>query len=619
MARDTPGARHARPGSPGRRRCCRIVRLAAALAFAAGSGSLSAAPWGSLTPLTDTQIYQLTPTLKVTAVAWLGRTPLAGSAGHTHVALEITNTGPRPETVAIVPNGSFDQSALFGVVGMVPKDRITVGAGMTVRTDLFAEAWAGGANRGATLEIVPDGNTLMTEWTANFRVPTTTGNVQTRVAAVTASLANREGKDACLGLGWTEDDVLGIVDPVAHGPGDWRGWTILTDIAMTTSDWSALSAATREGLVQWAALGGRALIFGRGQPPTGLPNPADVGAGSITFHDLDLDLDVDVPPDSHPSRTVALPSAMWQSYGYGPSGGATISGENISWGTAFARLADPFGQRRLPVVLLLAFVALFGLLAGPINVLLLAKPPRRSRIFATTPLVSLAATGLLLLLMFLRDGTGGTGIRRPLCLLLPEQKALAVIQEQFSRTGVLLGSDAPIAERSWMRSAGMTNPGRRFIEGADGWRRGDWFHGRSDQAFVLHAVRPSRGRIDVVDTAPDGTPTLVSSLDVVLDSVVYRDAEGRVWTAADLPAGARRACLAATADEWKRGVDLIRSDAGPLRDRAINRVVAAPGTVIAVARDAEAFAIQTHRSIRWRDERVAFIGPVTVAGGESRP
>jgi hypothetical protein len=587
------------------------------VAFAAGSGSLSAAPKGSLTTLTDTQIYQLTPTLKVTAVAWLGRTPLAGSAGHTHVALEITNTGPRPETIAINPNGSFDQLAKFVVVGMVPKDRITVGAGMTVRTDLFAEAWAGGANH-STLNIFPDGNTLIMWW-ANSGVPTTTGNVQTRVAAVTASLADPAGKDACLGLGWTADDVLGIVDPVAYGPGDWRGWTILTDIAMTTSDWSALSAATREGLVQWAALGGRAVVFGRGQPPTGLPNPADVGAGSITFHDLDLDLDVDVPPDTPPSGTVALPGAMWLSYGCGRGNGSTVSGGDFVWVTAFARLVDPFGQRRLPVVLLLAFVTLFGLLAGPINVLLLAKPPRRSRIFATTPLVSLAATALLLMLMFLREGTGGTGIRRPLCLLLPEQKTLAVIQEQFSRTGVLLGSDTPIAERSWMRSAGMTNAGRRFIEGADGWRRGDWFHGRSDQAFVLHAVRPSRGRIDVVDTARDGTPTLVSSLDVVLDSVVYRDAEGRVWTAADLPAGARRACLAATANEWQRGIDLIKSDAGPLRDRAINRVVAAPGTVIAVARDAEAFAIQTHRSIRWLDERVAFIGPVTVAGGESRP
>lgn len=592
-----------------------LVRLAAALVFAAGGGPLMAAPWGSLTTLTDTQAYQLTPTLKVTAVAWLGRTPLAGSAGHTHVALEITNTGPRPETVAVVPGDSFDGPTVFGVVGMVPKDRITVGAGMTVRTDLFAEAWAGGASRGATLEIVPDGKMLTIEWTANFGVPTTTGNVQTRVAAVTSALANPAGKDACLGLGWTEDDVLGIVDPVAHGPGDWRGWTILTDIAMTTSDWSALSAATREGLVQWAALGGRAVVFGRGQPPSGLPNPAAVGAGSITFHDLDPD----ERPDAPPARASTLPTAMWQSYGYGRGNGSTVSGGDFIWGTAFARLVDPFGQRRLPVVLLLAFVTLFGLLAGPINVLLLAKPPRRSRIFATTPLVSLAATGLLLLLMFLRDGTGGAGIRRPLCLLLPEQKALAVIQEQFSRTGVLLGSDAPIAERSWMRSAGMTNPGTRFIEGADGWRRGDWFHGRSDQAFVLHAVRPSRGRIDVVDTAPDGTPTLVSSLDVVLDSVVYRDAEGRVWTTAELPAGARRACRAATADEWQRGVDLIGSDAGPLRDRAIKRAVAAPGTVIAVAGEAEAFAIQTHRSIRWRDERVAFIGPVTVAGGESRP
>ncbi|MFM7520332.1 MAG: hypothetical protein ACKO9B_07670 [Planctomycetota bacterium] len=595
-----------------------------------------AAPWASLKELTDTQVYHLTSTLKVTAVSWLGRTSLPGAAGLTHVAMVITNSGPRPATVRVLPATSYDHSPVFSIVGMLPDERIPVGAGMTVRTDLFADGWSQGGGLGVVLNTYVEQTTLKLAWSVNYGTPATSTDDQRRVAVITKELATPEGRAACIArLGWTEDDVVGLVNVVDHGPADWRGWTPLTDIALSASDWSALSAATREGLVQWAALGGRAVVLGRGRPPTGLPSPETVGAGSVVYLDLDDPDDASRggdtggtnsgepgKPSAYPlepqTPLLITPLLMWKDYGYAPSG-TMIGDAGIGWSGRFSKLPDVFGPRGLPIVALLAFVVVLGVLAGPVNILLLARPPRRSRIFATTPLVSLAATALLLVLMFLRDGTGGAGVRRPLCLLLPEQKAMAVIQEEFSRTGVLLGTDIPLAERSWMRPVGLTHRATRFVEDNDGWRRGDWFHGRSDQGYVLQAIRPSRGRIDLVGTADDGTPTLVSSIDVILERVVYRDREGRVWTNDDLPADARRALHAATDDDWKKARTMIDEDAGPLRERAIRRATASPGTVIAIARDAGDFAIQTHPSIRWRDERVAFVGPCSDASVEPRP
>jgi hypothetical protein len=128
---------------------------------------------------------------------------------------------------------------------------------------------------------------------------------------------------------------------------------------------------------------------------------------------------------------------------------------------------------------------------------------RPSRIFWTTPVISLVATAFLLGLMFFRDGVGGSGARRTLVLLDPDRNSMAVLQEQFSRTGILLGRSFPIREPSWMlpqptdtfamSTTGMSRSAGSFIEVNDERRTGDWFSSRSDQAFTLQAVRPGGG------------------------------------------------------------------------------------------------------------------------------
>jgi len=97
------------------------------------------------------------------------------------------------------------------------------------------------------------------------------------------------------------------------------------------------------------------------------------------------------------------------------------------------------GQVRLQSGLIFGFILIFALVVGPLNLFVFASGKNRPRLFWTTPLISLIGAGLLAALMIVQDGFGGTGARTTLAVLLPQDKKMAVIQEQVSRTGILLG------------------------------------------------------------------------------------------------------------------------------------------------------------------------------------
>ena len=90
-------------------------------------------------------------------------------------------------------------------------------------------------------------------------------------------------------------------------------------------------------------------------------------------------------------------------------------------------------------------LVLFGILVGPVNLFVLAKSGRRHRLFITTPLISLGASLLLILLIIFQDGFGGRGMRRVLMEVRPDagQNAAFLHQEQIARTGILTGTASP--------------------------------------------------------------------------------------------------------------------------------------------------------------------------------
>lgn len=401
---------------------------------------------------------------------------------------------------------------------------------------------------------------------------------------------------------------------LARAPEDWRGWSVFSCILCTESEWRAMSAGQRKAFVDWVGLGGRAGLLVTDPsaerldaidlPAAGPDGRRRVGAGEIVPVKWDGN---EIDPRAV-GRFLAGRSEHPQAdriTGYV----AQASGANI-WSEGFRKLFDVFGPRLLPASAILAFLAIFGLVAGPLNVMLLAGPGRRARMFWTTPLISLIATAFLLGLMFLRDGVGGAGVRRTLGLLMPEQNGMAIIQEQFSRTGVLLGNSFPIREPSWMRPLGNVEAAEGFLEVDGRQREGNWFRSRSDQAYLIETVRPSRAKIEVI-AGDAGAPAVVSSIEVPLDRVFVIDEDGKYWTATDVGTGERKPLERSDAAAYATWFDTIAADAGPIRRAALDAVRNLRGHAYAEAGRAAKSAVQTLGSIRWVDDRAAFMGPST--------
>jgi len=558
--------------------------------------------------------------IKVEVEGWAGLNSeaIGRDAGLTPVTVTITNGSPAAHVWTVAPRTGYGSSA-----DVTPSARIAVAAGATGRATLFVGTSGQGWGGHRMFQVTGAGMSDSFHIYVNSASGRHGGGSPLLEAGISREVQAAQGNP------FAKYTLSGNPLDMTRAPEDWRGWAAFRNLLLTEGEWQGLAGGRRKALLDWAATGGRAgvLVADRaaerldrlGFPAAGPDGRRRIGAGEIVVVPWDgtnleakevaaflagrTTLD-DALGDYHPATKSSVVGSPFGTTG--PTGGG--------WEPGFGRLFDRFGLRLLPVGPILAFLAVFGLVAGPLNVMVLAGKGRRSRMFWTTPAISLAATGCLLALMFLRDGVGGSGSRRVLGLLAPEQNALAIIQEQFSRTGVLLGSSFPIAEPAWLEPLGPRDNQSEFIEADGRTRRGDWFRSRADQAFLATAVRPSRARIELVPGADSAPPAVISSIEVPLARVFVIDEEGRYWSADDVGTGEKKPLAASDVDTYDRWFQSLEADAGPVRRQALAAVKNLRGHAYATSRQAAKLAVATLGSIRWVDERADFAGPYTRSG-----
>lgn len=587
----------------------RVRRLLLALGVLAACGPLVGLAGESMAVATIAESG-----ITVSLEGWAGITTLTTSGrdvGLLPLVLTITNGSPTDRVWTVEPTRGFNSGP-----GIMPVARLAVPAGGVGRTTLYVDPGPSDTGGGVWFSIrgfgLSGGEQRVRIDTSNpslYSASSSTPLQPILPSAISLAVMAKRGEAL---KAYT---ITGGLDP-ANAPEDWRGWSAFSCLLCDESDWIGMTAGQRRALLAWVGLGGRVGLLVTDASPQrfdqlGLPaaDPAGrrrVGAGEIVplpWNGEELALaDVETflaQQPLHP-RSDRLAASSFRDGSTGTE----------RWGAGLQQLFAVFGPRQLPIAAILAFLGIFSLIAGPVNLMVFSRPGRRARMFWTTPLISLVATVLLLSLIFLRDGVGGAGARRVLCLLMPEQNELAIIQEQFSRTGVLLGTSFPIREPSWMRPLGTVagNEGLLEVDGEE--RRGDWFSSRSDQGYLLETVRPSRAKIELVADG-DGPPAVISSIEVPLTTLFVIDDEGTYWTATEIGTGERKPLEPSDAGayaEWFRGIVL---DAGPIRAAAMEAVRNRKGQVYAEAIAAADVAVETLGSIRWIDEKAVFIGPVT--------
>jgi len=306
---------------------------------------------------------------------------------------------------------------------------------------------------------------------------------------------------------------------------------------LTVEEWEKLPAGVRKALREWVAMGGRLDFFTRDLAT----RPADI---------------------EFPDAKTGKESALNRSHLLGRYGLLRWEGQKIPVNSTYNRMISApkmraalsndfvgsnWGLRKLfgfrdfnPQVVIIALI-LFGILVGPVNLFTFAGPGKRHRLFFTTPLISLIASLILGLLIFLGDGLGGSGMRITTLGLSPEadDRRAYVHQEQIVRPGLMLGTSFELDEPAWVSPVLLQSSrwariaqnagGKNLLRVEDGTFSGDWFQSRSEHGQVTRLAKPTRVRMEHGSQPSQ----LVSRLDFELEGLGYIDREGKFWFTED--------------------------------------------------------------------------------------
>lgn len=405
-------------------------------------------------------------------------------------------------------------------------------------------------------------------------------------------------------------------------PEDWRAYSGYDTLIATENDWLSMTPAARNAILEWCRLGRHLAIYRLGQSNAGFaaldieatPDPSDAnqapyGLGSIALKR------VATPKDLDAKATV---NAFYRA-----SNPVLIRSINDDYASGWS-LHDAFGERDFEYGLFIVILVLFGILVGPINLFVFAKSGKRHKLFITTPIISIATSVALVGLILIKDGIGGYGMTVSLMEVRPDhgENRAYLIQEQVSRTGVLINNSfeleesatitpVPIKNSEWARLTNSSGgAGMRYSMDFDGKHlavSGDWFKSRSEQGQLIHAVIPTRARIELKSST--GPPVLNSTFNHAIDRLYYADESGGYWITRNLKTGSATTCSPLSKKEYHAAIDDLTKKLGARQAKALQKASRRPGHYVAITKSAP--PLESFSSIDWEQHTTIITGPPT--------
>jgi hypothetical protein len=415
------------------------------------------------------------------------------------------------------------------------------------------------------------------------------------------------------GSRYRSSTFAGRFDP-ARLPEDWRPYSGYDAFLMTDDDWNEIGPGAKNAILQWCRLGGELVIY-RIQPSTtysslGIDTTDEsFGYGTIRLENITSSLAIDAPKAlvDQFSKRPTLP-ALNKSIRNDYSG---------SW-----PLHGSFGRTKFAYGLFIVVLIAFGILVGPVNLFVFAKSGKRHKLFITTPIISIATSALLILLILLKDGTGGRGERIALIEVRPDagENNAYMLQEQISRTGVLLGGSfklnesaaitpVPISDSPWARlTTSNGGGGMRYtakFDNGDLAVTGDWFQSRSEQGQLIRSIIPTRGRIEI--KGGGGPPVLLSTFEFPIESIYYVDRSNGYWIGRNLKPGTNTTCTPITRSDYESAIRDQSAKLGDRHRRILDSASKRADHYVAIT--SEAPAVDTFDSIKWINTHTILTGP----------
>ena len=430
------------------------------------------------------------------------------------------------------------------------------------------------------------------------------------------------------GLSGPPDDSMAEFKP-NDLPADWRAYAGYDALILTGAEFKAMAPGAKLAIDQWVRSGGHLIVLDQNNEASKSPSASSdfrivpgeksklgrLLADSLTDRQDGFGLKTIVAARS--PREVGAGDLMMILQ----SGKKTLAKIHDEQYHSNWKVGRELGSRSLGTGLVLFGLMIFAVVVGPVNLFVLAKATRRHRLFFTTPIISLTASLLMVGLIILSDGFGGDGTRAiAIEVGSSDDKTATVIQEQFSRSGILFSSGfdlddqsvlnpvkPPITEMNRADSAYSTGTFQLQVSRKeDGWKySGDLFESRSEQAQLIRSVIPSREGLALV-SGPGESLKLASTFAYSVGPVFYTDASGEIWQTDSIAPGE-------SATLQRSGVD-ARSSA---LNKAVFRFAKSHRSVLenmfqrkdSFAALAEAApGVDTHPSIDWQESPVVITG-----------
>lgn len=402
-------------------------------------------------------------------------------------------------------------------------------------------------------------------------------------------------------------------------PKNWLGYTGVDVLLITDDEWLDVNPGVRTAVTDWVRLGGTLHIYST-KPnldleDLGLPSAPGLRDDKLTLGSTKIlewdgkDLPIKATYNRYEQRH--------QTNGRHGKLHHLSEGFTRNWG-----LQDALGGRQFASWQVAVILVIFGILVGPVNLFVLAKAGQRHRLFFTTPIISIGTSLLLIALIFLQDGTGGEGRRLALIAIDETARKAYQIQEQVSRTGVLFGSDfdtadpvfispVPMKKSQWASLSGSRNRGdHNYSLIGQTTLAGDWFKSRSEQSQYIETITATRARIERLP-GDDAGPSLVSGLDVTIETLYYIDDAGEVWrSTAAVPVGQKAQLQAIDTATFESELKKITRLASAKLGSRISDLQSKNGSFFAIT-NASSPLVPTLSAIAWNDDITIIHGQVT--------
>ncbi len=406
-------------------------------------------------------------------------------------------------------------------------------------------------------------------------------------------------------------DLNGAQITLKEMPADWRAFAGASGLWLSRVDWENLSSNHRRAIRQWIAAGGHLFVASTEDKIASLPLlPADLevgkqrplGMGWIKAVKL---VGGELPPAETAQEILTLDTAPVP-----------------AWQEEYReRWALPYfvGWPKLNVPVLIGFVALFAIVIGPINLRWFAPPKRRSRLFFTIPVLSVAASVVLFAAIGISDGFGAFGGRNALLYMPAAENEVTLLQEQVVRSRLLFGRAFKLPETvqiSFAPQEKESDKGLSFARDGD-MVSGDWFRSRSVQTHILRTHVPSRAEVILQSGGTAGAPpVLLSSAATVLSDVHYIDAAGGYWRAERLDTGRPAKLESSTRDAFDDWLRRVAKELSPNFEATMREAAHRSGHFYAVTDTMPDILVETLPSVKWQKQTVVCFG--TCTGAESK-